>query len=64
MDTYIQGRSRKSNVLSKILNCAPKHTNHSYAKADPFSSSRKIFFEQEPGLTFNLGQSSLGFGLK
>ena len=28
----------KSNALDKILNCTPKHTNHSYAKV------HQIFF--------------------
>jgi len=47
--------AEKSNALSKILNCAPKHTNHSYGKANHFPSSKKIFFEHEPGLTIKFG---------
>ena len=35
---------RKFNALSKILNCAPKYTNHSHAKENPFSLSKKFSF--------------------
>jgi len=60
----LRAGAEKSNALGKILNCASKHTNHSYVKANSFSSSKKVFFEQKPGLTINFGQSSLAFGLK